>query len=107
MTELPDLDIDRTSPVPFYFQLAEALEQEIVERPLGTGRRVPSEPELGDRFRLSRTTIRQALGRLEQRGLINRVRARGRSCSGPSPASGCCSPPRASSRRRSTVSAAP
>jgi GntR family transcriptional regulator len=77
VTELPDLDIDRTSPVPFYFQLAEALEQEIVSGRWEPGVRVPSEPELGDRFRLSRTTIRQALGRLEQRGLINRIKGQG------------------------------
>jgi GntR family transcriptional regulator len=69
--------IDRASPVPFYFQLAELLEQEIVSGRWEPGARVPSEPELCEQFGLSRTTVRQALGRLEQRGLIDRLKGQG------------------------------
>jgi GntR family transcriptional regulator len=74
---LPDMTIDRKTPVPFYFQLAELLEDEIVSGRWQPGARVPSEGQLGDRYELSRTTIRQALARLEQEGLINRVKGRG------------------------------
>ena len=77
MTELPEVTIDRTSPVPFYFQLAELLEQEIISGRWEAGTRLPSEPELCDRYGLSRTTVRQALGRLEQRGLIDRLKGQG------------------------------
>jgi GntR family transcriptional regulator len=77
VTELPDAAIDRTSPVPFYFQLAELLEQEIASSRWEPGARIPSEPELSNRFGLSRTTIRQALARLEQRGLIERLKGQG------------------------------
>jgi GntR family transcriptional regulator len=77
MSELPDAVIDRTSPVPFYFQLAELLEQEIASGRWEPGKRLPSEPELCERYGLSRTTIRQALTRLEQRGLINRRKGQG------------------------------
>jgi GntR family transcriptional regulator len=69
--------IDRESPVPFYFQLAALLEQEIVSGRWAPGHRLPSEPEIARRFGLSRTTIRQALGRLEQEGLITRRKGHG------------------------------
>jgi GntR family transcriptional regulator len=77
LSELPAVTIDRTSPVPFYFQLAEALEQEITSGRWEPGARLPSEPELCARFGLSRTTVRQALARLEQRSLIERLKGQG------------------------------
>jgi GntR family transcriptional regulator len=77
LTELPDATIDRASPVPFYFQLAEMLEEEIVSGRWEPGVRVPSEPELGGHYGLSRTTIRQALARLEHEGLVSREKGRG------------------------------
>jgi GntR family transcriptional regulator len=76
-SELPDATIDRVSPVPFYFQLAELLEEEIVSGRWAPGSRVPSENDLCARYGLSRTTIRQALGRLEQEGLVSREKGRG------------------------------
>jgi GntR family transcriptional regulator len=75
--ELPAVTIDRGSPVPFYFQLAELLEEEITSGRWVPGTRVPSENELGARYGLSRTTIRQALARLEQEGLVSREKGRG------------------------------
>ncbi|MBV9605652.1 MAG: GntR family transcriptional regulator [Solirubrobacterales bacterium] len=74
---LPEATIDRASPVPFYFQLAELLEEEIVSGRWVPGTRVPSENDLGARYGLSRTTIRQALARLEQEGLVSREKGRG------------------------------
>jgi GntR family transcriptional regulator len=75
--DLPEATIDRASPVPFYFQLAELLEEEIVSGRWVPGARIPSENELCARYGLSRTTIRQALGRLEQEGLVSREKGRG------------------------------
>jgi GntR family transcriptional regulator len=69
--------IDRESPVPFYFQLSELLEQEIVEGRWEPGFRLPSEPKICSQYGLSRTTIRQALARLEQEGLIVRRKGQG------------------------------
>lgn len=74
---LPQARIDRDSPVPFYFQLAELLEREIVSGRWEAPLRIPSELELGDHFGVSRTTVRQALGRLEQEGLIARRKGQG------------------------------
>jgi GntR family transcriptional regulator len=74
---LPAATIDRGSPVPFYFQLAELFEKEIVSGRWAPGARVGSESELCARYGLSRTTIRQALSRLEQEGLVSREKGRG------------------------------
>ena len=74
---LPELEIDRDSPIPLYFQLAQALEHEIVAGTWQTGERLPSEQEMCDRFGISRTTVRQALARLEQQGLVSRHKGRG------------------------------
>jgi len=75
--ELPDVAIDRASPLPFYFQLAELVEHEIVSGRWEPGARLPSEPELCEQYAVSRTTVRQALARLEQRGLIDRRKGQG------------------------------
>jgi GntR family transcriptional regulator len=72
-----EAQIDRNSPVPFYFQLAEIVEEEIVNGRWEPGMRLPSEPDLCQQYALSRTTIRQALARLEQEGLITRDKGRG------------------------------
>jgi GntR family transcriptional regulator len=69
--------IDRNSPVPFYFQLAEIVEEEIASGRWAPGTRLPSEPNLCEQYALSRTTIRQALARLEEKGLIERNKGRG------------------------------
>jgi GntR family transcriptional regulator len=77
MATLPEVVIDRASPVPLYFQLAELFEQEITSGRWRSGACLPSEPEIGSHYELSRTTIRQALSRLEQRRLVQRHRGRG------------------------------
>ena len=77
VARLPDALIDRSSPVPFHFQLSELLEQEISENRWPRGLRLPSEAELCSHFGVSRSTVRQALGRLEQEGLIGREKGRG------------------------------
>lgn len=76
-TALPDATIDRASPVPFYFQLAGVLEEEIVSGRWEPGTRIASENELCSHYGLSRTTVRQALSRLGQEGLLRRDKGRG------------------------------
>ena len=85
MTVLPQTAIQRSSPVPFYFQLAEVLEQEIVSGRWPAGSRLASEPDLCKHFGVSRTTVRQALMRLEQRGLIDRRKGQGTFVRGDQP----------------------
>lgn len=74
---LPRPAIERTSPVPFYFQLSRALKEEIVAGRWPAGQQIASEPALGAHFGVSRTTVRQALARLENEGLLRRVKGRG------------------------------
>ena len=69
--------IRRDSPIPLYFQFSELLEEQIASGHWAPGYRLPSEPEFRQAFGLSRTTIRQALGRLEQEGLIERRKGQG------------------------------
>jgi GntR family transcriptional regulator len=75
--QLPVSRIDRTSPVPFYFQLKKTLAEEIVASRWHPGDRLPSEPSICTHFDVSRTTVRQALGELEAEGMIRREKGRG------------------------------
>jgi DNA-binding GntR family transcriptional regulator len=77
-TLLPDdlfTDIDRTSPVPLYFQIASRIEQAIVSGQIPPGSRLENEITLGERLNLSRPTVRRALQELVNKGLL--VRRRG------------------------------
>ena len=75
--ELPEVRIDRASPVPYYFQLKKILAEEIVAGRWEHGHRLPSEPTICDHFQVSRTTVRQALAELESEGIIRREKGRG------------------------------
>jgi DNA-binding GntR family transcriptional regulator len=69
------MDIDRSSPIPLYFQIANKIEQAIVDGVLAPGARLENEIALGDRLNLSRPTVRRALQELVDKGLL--VRRRG------------------------------
>lgn len=69
--------IDRFSPVPLWFQLALQLERQIDSGVWAPGDRLPSEPELGRTHALSRATVRQALRRLEESGMVRREKGQG------------------------------
>jgi DNA-binding GntR family transcriptional regulator len=63
--------------VPLYIQIAEALEAGLAETSLPDTDPIPSEPELAQILGVSRPTIRQALGYLEQRSVLYRRRGVG------------------------------
>lgn len=69
--------IDRTSPVPIHFQLRQLLEDQISSGRFAPGDRLPSEPILSEYYHVSRTTVRQALYVLVQKGLIHKEKGRG------------------------------
>lgn len=71
----PDIAVDRSSPVPLYFQVAEQFAAAIQRGELAPGDRLDSELQLADRLGLSRPTVRQAIQHLVDKGLI--VRRRG------------------------------
>ena len=69
--------LDRKSFVPLYYQLQEALKQQIESGKWEPGDPLPSEPELARRFQVSRVVVRQALAILEDDRQIVRIRGRG------------------------------
>lgn len=71
----PEIVVDRSSPVPLYFQVAEQFAAAIQRGDLAPGDRLDSELQLADRLGLSRPTVRQAIQHLVDKGLI--VRRRG------------------------------
>jgi GntR family transcriptional regulator len=60
-----------------YYQLQEALKQQIESGVWAPGDPLPSEPELARRFHVSRVVVRQALAILEDDRQIVRIRGRG------------------------------
>jgi GntR family transcriptional regulator len=71
--------------VPLHHQIQRLLRAKIQSAEWRVGDRVPTEIEFSEQFRVSRTTIRQALRSLERDGLITRGRARGTFVSAPTP----------------------
>ena len=59
---------------PAYRQIANLIEQRIVERTLRTGDALPSETDLARQFGVNRSTIREAIRELEVHGLLGRER---------------------------------
>lgn len=60
-----------------YKQVKDCLEKEIRNRHWKQGEPIPTEPELMEKYQVSRTTIRQAVSLLEQEGLLERHQGRG------------------------------
>ena len=75
-TALP-IRVDRTSPVPLYFQVAQYLEQMIESGELPMGTRLDNEGDLAGQLGLSKPTMRRALEYLVGRGLLVRKRGIG------------------------------
>jgi GntR family transcriptional regulator len=71
------LDIDRSSPMPLHYQLRQVLLAKIESGEWQPGDLIPSEPELGDTYGISRTTIRQTLSELVFEGRLTRHRGKG------------------------------
>lgn len=69
------MDLDRSGPVPLYFQIATRIESVILDGTLPPGSRLENEVALGERLGLSRPTIRRAIQDLVDKGLL--VRRRG------------------------------
>ena len=72
---LPRLVVDRNSPVPLYFQVAQHLEDAIRSGALATGTLFQNEVDLAASLGLSRPTMRRAMQHLVDKGLV--VRRRG------------------------------
>lgn len=69
--------MDRTSPIPLWFQVASYLEEAIVSGAIAQGTRLDNEILLAERLDVSRPTMRRAMGQLVSRGLVARRRGIG------------------------------
>ncbi len=69
--------IDRKGGSALWHQIGEILAADIAAGTLAPGEKLPTEPELMQRFGVSRFTVRQALSHLEQRGLVRAEQGRG------------------------------
>jgi DNA-binding GntR family transcriptional regulator len=70
-------DIDRSSPTPLYFQLAQAIEGAIAGGALPSGSKLENEILLAQRYSISRPTVRRAVQELVDKGLLVRKRGVG------------------------------
>jgi GntR family transcriptional regulator len=70
-------EIDRGVPIPYWYQLEGLLRQHIAQGQWKVGQRVPSEKQLCERYGVSRTTVRQAVGKLVESKLLYHVKGKG------------------------------
>jgi GntR family transcriptional regulator len=63
--------------VPLYYQLGAILREQVITGRYGPGDQLPTEAQLVAEYGVSRITVRQALKRLEEEGLVRRVAGRG------------------------------
>jgi GntR family transcriptional regulator len=69
--------IDKASTIPYYRQLKEILCEEIAQRGLRSGDRLPGDHQLCEQYGVSRPVVRQALSELQHEGVLERVKGRG------------------------------
>jgi DNA-binding GntR family transcriptional regulator len=74
---VPLIEIDRTSPVPLYFQISRRLEEAVEQGDLVPGERLPNEIEFAESLAISRPTMRRAIDELVERGMLTRKRGVG------------------------------
>ena len=74
-------NIDKSIPIPLYYQLKEILLGYIRKSDMGT--MLPTEEQLCERYNISRPTVRQAIRELEISGYLYRVKGKGTFVSEP------------------------
>ena len=70
-------ELDHSSPIPLYHQVYSAILHDIRDGRLRLGDTLPTEAEIGERFSVSRITVRQAVADLVRAGHLVRERPRG------------------------------
>lgn len=74
-TEELFMDLDRSGPIPLYYQIARRMQSAIESGELPPGSRIENEVKLAENLSISRPTIRRAIQELVDQGLL--VRRRG------------------------------
>ena len=71
--QTPAVVFEPLTPQPAYRRVSSVIEQKILRRSLRQGDALPTETELARQFAVNRSTVREALRRLESTGLVGRV----------------------------------
>ncbi|MCM3731137.1 GntR family transcriptional regulator [Fictibacillus nanhaiensis] len=74
--------IDKTSPLPLYYQIEEAIKQKIDKGEWESGSMISSEREFAEKYEVSRMTVRQAINNLVNDGYLTRRKGKGTFVSG-------------------------
>lgn len=69
--------INKNSPIPIYYQLAEHIKQLIEKGDLTPGDSLPAEREYAEKYQISRMTVRQAFTQLVNAGYLSRRQGKG------------------------------
>jgi len=69
--------INKQSPIPIYYQLAEHVKQLIEKGDLSPGDSLPAEREYAEKYQISRMTVRQAFTQLVNAGYLSRRQGKG------------------------------
>lgn len=72
-----DYKIDKTTPIPYYYQIEQKIKEAIKKGELKPEQFIPPERELSEEFNVSRITIRKALEGLSTEGIIRKIKGRG------------------------------
>ncbi len=75
--------INFESHIPYYIQLMDLLKEQIHNKKWLPGEQIPGEQDLCEKYRISRTVVRQALRELELEGVITRRKGKGTFISEP------------------------
>ena len=75
--------IDKTIPIPLYFQLKNILLEYITEHHQDKDAPIPTEVDISSHFNISRPTVRQAINSLVVEGYLYRIKGRGTFISKP------------------------
>ena len=66
----------KNSKLPLYHQMAEKITEEIKNNNLKEDEKIPSEREYCERYKVSRSTVREAVKHLEQTGHLYRIQGK-------------------------------
>lgn len=77
MTGFSGLYLDKTSPMPLYEQLRQAVLEAIISGRIPEGTKLPTEEELCEQLEISRPVARQAYSALIAEGYVERMRGKG------------------------------
>ncbi len=69
--------IDKNSQIPLHTQLAALLKAQIAAGVFAPNTSLPSEREMCEQYKISRTTVREAIHQLEREGLIQKIPGKG------------------------------